>query len=324
VRQVKRSGGQGTPATAGELRVIAFPGAPNLPTFAALERDLFERHGVEVVFDFTSSSIDQAKRVAAGDFDVAFTAFDNVVAYSTGQGAAGAGIDPDYVVIMGATQVELSLVAEPSIRSHEDLRGRSIALDALNTGFAFVLYEMLEREGIDATECEFAGVGATPRRWESVRSGTHAATLTIEPFTSLALAEGFRVIDTSTRLFDAYQGGVVAARRSVLDQDEAKVRALIAGYLDGLDWVLDPSNREEATQLLKRNMDISDRVIDPVMSSVLAPESGLTPGARLLPSGMRTVLDLRTRHGSGVVPADVESFSDLSLWKSVSQASRTR
>lgn len=307
-----------------KLRAIAFPGAPNLPTFAAIERDLFRHQGVEVVLELTTSSIDQAKAVAAGEFDIAFTAFDNVVAYSTGQGAAGEDVDPQYVVIMGATQVELSLVAEPSVRDHEDLRGRSVALDALNTGFAFVLYEMLEKAGVDTTECELVAVGATPKRWEGVRSGAHAATLTIEPFTSLAIAEGFAVIDSSTRLFEEYQGGVVAARRPVLEKEEPRVRAFIAGYLEGLDWALDSSNRDDATDLLKRHMDISDRVIDTVMSSVLAPESGLTPAARLLPAGMRTVLDLRARHGIGVVPEDIDGFSDLSLWKTIVEASETR
>jgi len=303
--------------TAETLSVVAFPGAPNLPTFAALELGFFARHGVEVTLELTTSSVAQATSVASGEYDIAFTAFDNVVAYSTGQGSAGAGIDPEYIVIMGATQLELSLVTARDVREHQDLIGRSIALDALNTGFAFVLYQMLDAEGVEVDDCFLAAVGATPRRWKTVRSGEHSATLTIEPFTSLAQAEGFRVIDTSAMRFDAYQGGVVAARRSALTQKSRAIRGLIAGYLEGLDWVLEPANRNEATELLQRHMEIADEAISAVMSSLLAPESGLTPGARLLPEGMRTVLELRSRYGAGSVPDDAESFCDLSLWEAV-------
>jgi len=278
--------------TVDPLRIIAFPGASNLPTFAAMERDSFRSFGVDVVsLELTSSSITQAERVAAGEFGIAFTAFDNVVAYSPDQGAAGDDVDPEYVVIMGATQLELSLVVDPSVDEHAQLMGRSIALDALGTGFVFVLYEMLERAGVDRSRCEFVPVGATPQRWQAVRAGIHAATLTIEPFTSLATTAGFRILDSSSCLFTSYQGGVVAARRTVLERPAA-VRAFIDGYLDGLGWVLDPSNRPAVTDLLMSRMDIDPAAVRPVLNSVLSPESGLTPDARLLPDGVDTVLAL--------------------------------
>lgn len=297
------------------IRAIAFPGAPNLPTFAALEMNLFESHGIELELQLTKSSVEQAERVSLGEFEIAFTAFDNVVAYSTGQGAAGKAVDPDYVAIMGASQVELSLVAEPSVTDHSDLRGRSIALDAVNTGFAFVLYEMLQNAGIRNGECDLVAVGATPKRWDSVRSGAHSATLTIEPFTSLAVAQGFKVIDRSTHLFDEYQGGVVASPRHVLEQEPETLSGFIRGYLDGLKWALDPQNQRDAALLLKRRMNLEDRVVEPVVSSVLSPQSGLTPEARVLPNGMQTVLDLRRRHGNHEVPDNPGGFIDLRLWE---------
>src|SRR3954471_2322210 len=125
------------------IRVIAFPGAPNLPTFAAIAQGFFSAEGLAIELSTTPSSVFQAQKFAAGEFDIAFTAFDNVVAYSEGQGAPDGG-QPDYCVIMGATQLELSFVVAPEIKTYEELKGRSIALDALSTGFAFVLYDMLE------------------------------------------------------------------------------------------------------------------------------------------------------------------------------------
>jgi hypothetical protein len=36
-----------------------------------------------------------------------------------------------------------------------------------------------------------------------------------------------------------------------------------------------------------------------VMDSMLSPKSGLTPQAKILPAGMKRVLELRSRYGSG-------------------------
>ena len=110
---------------------------------------------------------------------------------------------------MGATQVELAFIVAPGIKSYQDLKGKTLALDALATGFAFVLYEMLAKSGLKRSDYEFAAVGATPQRWEAVRSGQHAGTITIEPFTSIAKAQGFGVLDVSSNVFADLSGRLV-------------------------------------------------------------------------------------------------------------------
>jgi ABC-type nitrate/sulfonate/bicarbonate transport system substrate-binding protein len=298
------------------VRVIAFPGAPNLPTFAAIEHGFFRAEGLGIELITTPSSVFQAQKITAGEFDIGFTAFDNVVAYSEGQGAPEGG-NPDYCVIMGATQLELSFVAAPEVKSWDDLKGRSIALDALSTGFAFVLYDMLERGGLKKGDYSFAAVGATPQRWQSVKDGLHAGTLTIEPFTSIAKRSGFNVLSASTQLYDAYQGGVVAARGSWLRENADGAKAFIRGYLKGLAWTLDPANRDAAEALLLSKMpEIQPAAAKAVMSSLLSPRSGLTPKAEILPDGMKRVLALRSRYGAGGRElTDIDRYLELSAYR---------
>jgi ABC-type nitrate/sulfonate/bicarbonate transport system substrate-binding protein len=298
------------------IRVIAFPGAPNLPTFAAIAQGFFSGEGLTIELSTTPSSVFQAQKMTAGEFDIAFTAFDNVVAYSEGQGAPEGG-NPDYCVIMGATQLELSFVVAPEVQAFADLKGRSIALDAVSTGFAFVLYDMLERGGLNKNDYTFAAVGATPQRWQSVKDGQHAGTLTIEPFTSIAKRSGFNVLAASTELYDSYQGGIVAARRGWLTQNADTAKAFIRGYLRGVSWTLDPKNREAAEKLLTEKMpEIQPAAAKPVMASLLSPRSGLTPRAEILPAGMKRVLALRSRYGAGGKNlSDIDKYLDLSLFK---------
>jgi ABC-type nitrate/sulfonate/bicarbonate transport system substrate-binding protein len=304
-------------STHAEIKVIAFPGAPNLPTFAALEHGYFTEEGISVALSTTPSSVSQIEKFHSGDYDVAFTAFDNVVAYQEGMGAVKLNSAPDFRVIMGATQVELSAVVAPDIKSAADLRGKSLALDAVGTGFAFVLYAMLEELGLSVQDYERIPVGATPERWKSVKDGLHAGTITIEPFTSIASAAGFRVLRKSTDTFPAYQGGIVAARASWAAKNADLVKALIRGYLKGLAWTLAPENRTKAAAMLQAKMpEIKPGVVDAVLASLLSPRSGLTPRGDILRDGMQTVLDLRSRYGgSGKQLRDVDKYLDLSFYK---------
>lgn len=297
------------------IRLIAFPGAPNLPIFAGTELGLFAAAGIAVDLTTTPSSVFQMENLAAGAFDLAATAVDNVVAYRAGQGAVAVTEPDELFVLMGATTIELSLVAAPEIETTAQLQGRSLALDALATGFAFVLYKMLEDAGLAPEDCAMVPVGATPERWAAVRGGAHAATLTIEPFTSLARAAGFRVLASSREVLDHYQGGVFAARRSWAAANAGMVEAFIRGYLDSLDWVLAPENRAGAAEILVRHMpNIKPEAADAVLANVLSPARGLTPRAALDWDGMDTVLALRRRYGPGGDLGTAESHVDTQYY----------
>ena len=307
------------------LRLIAFPVAPNLPIFAALEHGFFDKAGLALDFETTPSSKRQIERLVAGDFDVAATAFDNVVAYREGQGAVEFSAAPDLFVYMGATRIELSLIVAPEVRDFADLRGRPLALDALATGFAFVLYHMLEQAGLALEDCELVAVGATPQRWEAVRDGAAAGTLTIEPFTSVAESQGFHVLQSSRACLASYQGGIFTASRTWANSHEAELAAFMRGYLEGLAWTLDPQNYETATALLLERMPaIKPRVAPAVMAKLLDPATGLTPGGAIDEEGMRAVLALRSRYAKPTKALlSAERYLDLTLYSRVAGDARS-
>jgi ABC-type nitrate/sulfonate/bicarbonate transport system substrate-binding protein len=305
-----------------KLRLNAFPGAPNLPVFAAIANGYFSDEKLDIDLTLTPSSVVQAERTAAGDFDIIFTAFDNVVAYGENQGAAAPNVHPDYVVLMGATQLELAITSAADVKSYADLKGKAIALDALSTGFAFALFEMCDRNGFAKDEASYAPVGATPQRWNAVKAGEYAATLTIEPFTSIARRNGFNTLDLSSKYFPSYQGGVVTTTRKFAADHPEYVQAFIRAYLRGLDWVLNPENRTDAEDILRSKMpEIQPAALQSVMNSLLSPASGLTPHAEILPEGMLQVLALRSRYGTGGKPlTDYNKYIDLSHYHTVTGA----
>jgi ABC-type nitrate/sulfonate/bicarbonate transport system substrate-binding protein len=304
------------------LKLIAFPGAPNLPIFVARERGWFEKNGIDLDMTLTPSSSQQAEALARGDYDIAGTAFDNVVAYCEGQGAVKLPEAPDFFAFLGATQIELAVAARPEIKTIADLSGKQLALDAPGTGFAFVLYHMLEHGGLTKSAYEPVASGATPQRWEAVKEGRCAATMTIEPFTSIARANGFNILARSTDTLADYQGGVFAATRGRAAQKRAQIVGFVRSYLEGLGWCLDAAHREEAAEILQRNMpEIQPRAISSVMASLLSPRSGLTPRGEPTLAGAQTVLDLRRRYGQkGAQLRDASAYFDLAYLREAEKA----
>ncbi|HSY57030.1 MAG TPA: ABC transporter substrate-binding protein, partial [Bradyrhizobium sp.] len=131
------------------LRVNVFPGGFNWGVYVAQDKGFLAEHGIAVEMQATPNSVTQMTDFSQGKFDIAMTAVDNIVAYVEGQGEAPIGPQADFMAVMGSDSGFLSLVAAPSIQKIEDLAGKTLSVDAMTTGYAFVLYEIMRRHGLD-------------------------------------------------------------------------------------------------------------------------------------------------------------------------------
>ncbi len=298
------------------IELISFPGTGNLPFFAGAEKAIYEARGINVNLETTPSSMYQAQHLVAGKFQLACTACDNVIAYQEGAGEVALDRAPDLFMIMGATQIEVSFVVAPEIETYQDVKGKSLALDALATGFAFALYRMLDNAGLASSDYDMVSVGSTPARWEAVQKGEHAGTLLIEPFTGMARGAGYRVLG-STLDFDNYPGQVFTASRAWAADNRASLIKFIQGHLDAIDWVKDPVNRDEAGAMLARNMpNMKPQAIGPAMDKLLDPKTGLIPLCKLDYEGLKTVLELRSQYApQGVQLTDPDKYLDHSYYE---------
>ena len=133
---------------AGTIKVIVFPGGFNLPLWTGIERQFFKSYGLDVEPHYTVNSVEQLSGMIAGRWEIALTGFDNIVAYQEGQGEAKIDVTPDLFAFMGGDTAFLRLVVQPDIASYADLKGKTLSVDALTTGFAFVLRKMLAHNGL--------------------------------------------------------------------------------------------------------------------------------------------------------------------------------
>ena len=279
------------------LNVIVFPGGFNLPTWAAERQGFFQSNGVRVVLTLTPSSTFQMQGLAEGRFDIAMTAFDNVIAYQEGQGEAKIPDNPDMFVFMGSDNGFLSVLGGKGVQRFADLKGKKLSVDALTTGFAFVLRELLAKNGIAESDVTFERAGGVVERFQELMKGTHAATVVLTPFDLIGESRGHVTLARADEQLGAYLGIVGAARRSWARQNEQAVVGFTRAYRQGVDFLYNPANREIAEALLVANV----RAMTPALAKqslgiLLGEKTGFYKDVRLDAQGAQTVLALRSKY----------------------------
>ena len=231
------------------LHILAFDGGWNLPMWVAERNGLFEAQGLDVDLKYTPTSGYLVVSVLTGKADIAFAAIDNVIAYQEGQGEAKIPEQPDLFAFMGGDGGFISIVAAPGVTSVADLKGKTVSVDAMTTGFAFVVRELVARNGLAEADVNFVRAGGTANRYRDLVAGKHDATLLRTPFELLAESRGYHRI-ASAETLGAYQGTVGLARRSWARDHEAMLVGFLRAYKAATDWLYDPANREIAEALL--------------------------------------------------------------------------
>ncbi len=285
-------------AAAAPLEVIVFPGGFNWPLWVGQEKGQFAAHGVEVKITPTPNSVFQIQNLVAGKFDIAFSTIDNVVAYQEGQGEAELATAPDLFAFMGGQYGAVRLVTQPEIRSIADLKGKSLAVDAATTGYAFVLRKILQQGGLAESDYELERVGGTAQRAEALMQGKTAGTILTSPLEIAPEARGYRRLANAVDAIGPYQAVLGVARRGWAKAHEAELVGFIQGYVAALQWLGDPAHRAEAIAIYRKNLPRAGEA-DALAAwdMLLGGSEGFQADAAISLAGVETVLKLRSEFG---------------------------
>lgn len=266
------------------LRFIVFN--VDAATIAARARGLFAAEGLEVEITITPNSTEQMRGLGNGKWDIASTAFDNVLAWS---GREGAEI---VAVAQAAGGVVLPVYVRPEIKSWDDLRGKPLAVDAVDTAYALVLRRILLDHALDLQQGHYSLVpaGATGHRLESMKRGETFAGILNAPWDAQAAAAGMVRLGDHREALPQYPGGVIAVSRSWARARDNELKSFLRAWLAGWRWARDPAHREEATRVIAEH-----EKLDPAAAAGRLKQMPADPELNL--AGLQSVLDLRTRFG---------------------------
>jgi ABC-type nitrate/sulfonate/bicarbonate transport system substrate-binding protein len=291
--------------------------ATNIPLLAAQQKGFFTAQQLAVNILPVSSSTQQFQYLRDGQYDMVSTSPDNVLNYRLNTSNALKGTFG--VQIIGGTQYagNLSLIGQPGMTSLADFRGKAMAVDSASSGFAYVLYRMLENAGL-VKDVDYTVVpcGGGTQRFNALLTGTCVVNGTTYTIDGGALLNGLQVFNIQQRGYpvlqsiqeaaglDPYLGGVFAATEPWLAAHEDEAVRFLAALAAATDWALDPANRDEAIALLVQS-GASQFAAEQQYLLETTPGVGLIPGLSIDRDALRTVIELRADFNGFDTPQNI-------------------
>lgn len=282
-----------------KLRMIGFGGASNLPTWLAMEAGIFAKHGLDVSITRTEGSMPQIQDMMADRYDIATTSIDNIIAYTEGQGPAKLDKPFDMVAVMGVHSGMNSIVTRPEIKSYADIKGKVVAVDAPNTGYAFVIFRLLEEKAGLKLDRDYTilSVGNTHLRMDALRDGRAVAAVMGGPNDQEAAEEGYNILSDCAAELGGYQGSVYGVRRAWMAANGETLQRYIRAIVEAHERVF-ADKATSITVLMNRIKGLADKGAEQLYKSLTSGAGGLSKHAEIDLPGMQTVLSMRTAYGA--------------------------
>jgi ABC-type nitrate/sulfonate/bicarbonate transport system substrate-binding protein len=310
---------RGRAQSARPLKVVAFAGASNWPMWIGETKGFFARENLATTLALTPNSRQMAADVFGGTFDIALTSIDNVVAYVEGQGEAQLPGQADFVAFMGVDDGMLALMAVPGTAGIVALKGQPVAVDAMTTGFAFVLREALLKSGFKPEEINFTAVGGGAQRLAGLNEKKFMATLLNAPLDLMAEAQGAVRLADMRGLIGPYQGISGMARKPWLAENKVMAVSFAKAFRASVAWLVDPVNKEEAIGILRTRLPTtSPELAEKMHARLTDPVRGIRRDLSLDRAGIETVLRLRSGFANPPKAlTDPGKYTDLSVLASI-------
>jgi ABC-type nitrate/sulfonate/bicarbonate transport system substrate-binding protein len=281
------------------------------PLVAGEAKGFFAEEGIKLDVTMTRNSVEQIRGILAGTWHLAQTATDNVVAYVESEGV-------DLAVLAGVERgLNISLFVRPDIKSVKDLKGKVLGVDALTTGFTFILRKMLMVNGLDLNrkDYELVAVGGTAQRFQALKEGKVAGVLLNVPYDDMAKQQGFVSLVSAGDILDTFLATVWVGRRAWAAKNADLLVSFIRAYVKSVDWLSDPSNQQEAVAVVAKDQNVSGEVAAKRLAQEMNPATGTVPRAAIDVKGIEAVMRLRAEAGFLKMPASpAEKYYDLTYY----------
>jgi len=184
----------------------------------------FEKHGLKLEPIYIRGGLMGIQAALSGDLPLQLQGASTVVA-AWAQGAK----EFQFIGAVG-NRLDYVLVAHPSIKRPEDLKGKRIGVSQIGSSTDFIARVAVRRLGLNAEkDVQIVGVGGQGDRWTALTAGQVQASVFQSPFTLKARKAGYPAfVDFSKEDFEYTIAGPVTMRsfiRAERDGHELYARA---------------------------------------------------------------------------------------------------
>ena len=231
------------------------------PAWVGIEKGLFEKYGLEVLFQSFHASSGRMGSLVAGDLDVASTGCISAIALMAAgsRGFMAFGTQDSYATVEG-------IIAKEAVEGVQDLKGKRIATPFASSAHVLVL-DILEQAGLDP-EADLSLINLKVNEMPAaLRSGEIDACAAWTPhFNKLLNMPGNHLLvnDTQFSLFKAYGIGpgpdLLVVRREFAERYPNTSRAFVDGYFDAVDMLIKKPKACARVLVKLTNLSLADQL----------------------------------------------------------------
>jgi NitT/TauT family transport system substrate-binding protein len=292
-----------------KLRVgLSSIGATNGSIWAAEDKGLFRKHGVDVEVVFIGGGGARVvSSLLAGELDFSI---------GGGEGSIRSQMRGAETVIASSTLTKglQRILAKPEIKTYQDLKGRKIGITQFGSAAHLVLGLMLKKWNMRPDQVQTLQVGSSPALLASLdKGGIDAAVLTLPTF-FLAEDKGYRVVGDPMTMDIYYLQNTLESTRSFLRKNREQALKFMKGYIEGIAYF--KKNKKESLDIMRRKLRIQSsqerdvRFLEMSYNLMSAAYSDVPyPSLR----AVQSIVDKIAEEDPKVKERDVRSFVDDTL-----------
>lgn len=250
---------------------------------------LFAANGISVIVEEVKGSGAQMQGLRDGHFQVVHTSPDNIIKSRLG----GDDVFVFFVLDSGLPQL---LVGRNGVADWDAVSGGRIGVDDPESGFAFVVYELLRANDVDLGSCKITSVGSSRQRLDALAAGEIDAGLLSAAMSGRINELSLNVLASAAETVPWYPGIAAATSRSVADAHPELLRAYASALQEAMRWVENPANADEARALVAARMALTVEEAQRILEREAGARTSSLPNAAEAAEALLKVADLRAQH----------------------------
>jgi len=223
-----------------------------VPIWVGAAKGLFRKYGVDLRALQTRSGPIMMATLASGGTPLVWAAPSSALSTT----ASGLKLG---CFAVGNNRVPRELVVRKGIESIEDLRGKSFGVQSIGGGFWISTMVVLDALGIepDKYKLNMRVIGDTGTVTQALITGNVDAMVVPYSYADVAKRAGAKALADAGKLNVTYQATVMCSQKDSAAVPPDIMIALTKGVVDALAYILEPANKREVGEVLKKNLRLS-------------------------------------------------------------------
>ena len=282
----------------------------SLPLYIGQRKGFFTKEGIDLKVVGLKGVQYQIEELDKGNVDVSYTATPYLLA------AVLKGSDSVGVIGASANNI-YTLIAQPQIKSYDDLKGKVVGLSLPVDTITIATRLLLEKHGIKEAAFKVKEVVSTRLRGECLAKKECDAVPMGQPDDIVLAQKGYTKLGDSFEVIPVLQFSVVAARRAWAQSNKDTVTRLARAFGNAYKFMRDKANREEVVKIMGETVNAPADVARSMLELYYEPDRGVMPKqAEISMPGITKVIELLAQTGKLKAPLPAaDKFVDLQYLK---------